>query len=264
MKNIFLHTFTIVILTLSSGIFAQNLRNVKVGIVYSEKTKQLIYPHNKDFYPIQDWELFFLNRKISYSVINDEQLDDNDFDFLDVLILPSVEVLSQNAKDNLREFLSDGKGLLIFGKIGTSDAEGRETFSNYLTELSNLSIRDLNTAGKTAEHHTIKKSSLLGRNITGDYDLLILNKFQPLAASVNGENVIQTGKYVLDSKNKNRTESTGIILSEQKSGRIAWFGFQFSQIIGNETQENTVEKAYFQLNRMAFTQSISIAQTLPG
>ena len=93
-------------LILVSTIFAQDLRNVKIGIVYSEKTKQLIYPQNKDFYPIQNWELFFLNRKISYTVINDEQLDDNDFDFLDLLILPSVEVLSENAKENLKIFLT--------------------------------------------------------------------------------------------------------------------------------------------------------------
>ncbi|MCH7774057.1 MAG: hypothetical protein IH784_06580 [Bacteroidetes bacterium] len=245
MNKIFLHTFPIIFLILVSAICAQDLRNVKIGIVYSEKTKQLIYPQNKDFYPIQDWELFFLNRKISYTVINDEQLDDNEFDFLDVLILPSVEVLSENAKENLQNFLNEGKGLLIFGKIGLYDKDGKKTYSNYLSELGGFSVNEFNTKGKIAERHTIQYSSVLGRNINVDNDLLILNQFQPLAADVTDKDIIQLGKYVLDSDNEKQTITSGIVLSEQNTGRIVWFGFQLSQIIGNKAQENTVEKLIF-------------------
>ena len=242
MNKIYLHTFPIIFLILVSAICAQDLRNVKIGIVHSAKTKQLIYPQNKDFYPIQGWELFFLNRKISYTVINDEQLDDYEFDFLDVLILPSVEVLSDDAKESLQNFLNEGKGLLIFGKIGFYDKDGKKTFSNYLSELGGFSVNELNTKGKIGERHTIQYSSVLGRNIAVDKDLLILNQFPPLAAEVIGKDIIQLGKYVLDSDNENQTITSGIVLSEQNTGRIVWFGFQLSQIIGNKSQENTVEK----------------------
>ena len=245
MNKIYLHTFPIIFLILVSAICAQDLRNVKIGIVHSAKTKQLIYPQNKDFYPIQGWELFFLNRKISYTVINDEQLDDYEFDFLDVLILPSVEVLSDDAKESLQNFLNEGKGLLIFGKIGFYDKDGRKTFSNYLSELGSFSINELNTDGKIAERHTIQYSSVLGRNIAVDKDLLILNQFPPLAAEVIGTDIIQLGKYVLDSDNEKQTITSGIVLSEQNTGRIVWFGFQLSQIIGNKAQEKTVEKLIF-------------------
>jgi len=242
MNKIYLHTFPIIFLILVSAICAQDLRNVKIGIVYSEKTKQLIYQQNKDFYPIQDWELFFLNRKISYTVINDEQLDDNGFDFLDLLILPSVEVLSENAKENLQNFLNEGKGLLIYGKIGIYDKDGKKTFSNYLSELGGFSINEFNTKGKMAERHTIRYSSVLGRNIAVDKDLLILNQFPPLAAEFIGKDIIQLGKYVSDSDNEKQSVNSGIVLSERNNGRIVWFGFQLSQIIRNKSQENTVEK----------------------
>jgi len=245
MNKIFLHTFPLIFLILVSAICAQDLSNVKIGIVYSEKTKQLIYPQNKDFYPIQGWELFFLNRKISYTVINDEQLDDYEFDFLDVLILPSVEVLSDDAKESLQNFLNEGKGLLIFGKIGFYDKDGKKTFSNYLSDLGGFSVNELNTKGKIGERHTIQYSSVLGRNIAVDKDLLILNQFQPLAVEIIGKHIIQLGKYVLDSDNEKQTENSGLILSERNKGRIVWFGFQLSQIIGNKSQENTVEKLIF-------------------
>jgi len=264
MKKIFLHTYPIIFLILASTIFAQDLKNVKIGIVHSEKTKQLIYPQNKDFYPIQDWELFFLNRKISYTVINDEQLDDNEFDFLDLLILPSVEVLSENAKENLKIFLTEGKGLLIFGKIGFYDKEGKKTFSNYLSELGSSTISELNTKGKIAERHTIQYSSVLGRNIAADNDLLILNQFPPLAAEVTGKDNTRLGKYFLDSDNEKQTVNSGIILSEKYNGRIVWFGFQLSQIIGNKTQENTVEKLIFNSIEWLSPNPFLMLKPLPG
>jgi hypothetical protein len=264
MNKIFLHTFPIIFLILVSLICAQDLRNVKIGIVYSEKTKQLIYPQNKDFYPIQDWELFFLNRKISYTVINDEQLDDNEFNFLDLLILPSVEVLSENAKENLQNFSNEGKGLLIFGKIGLYDKNGKKTYSNYLSELGSFSINELNTKGKIAERHTIQYSSVLGRNIALDNDLLILNQFQPLAAEVTDKDIIQLGKYVLDSENEKQTANSGIVLSERNTGRIVWFGFQLSQIIGDKSQENTVEKLIFNSIEWISPTPFLMLKPLPG
>ena len=264
MNKIFLHTFPIIFLILVSLICAQDLRNVKIGIVYSEKTKQLIYPQNKDFYPIQDWELFFLNRKISYTVINDEQLDDNGFDFLDLLILPSVEVLSEKAKENLQNFLNQGKGLLIFGKIGLYDKDGRKIYSNYLSELSGFIVNELNTKDKIVERHTIQYSSVLGRNIALGNDLLILNQFQPLAADVTDKDINQLGKYVLDIENEKQIAYSGIILSERNNGRIVWFGFQLSQIIGDNLQEKTVEKLIFNSIEWISSTPFLMLKTLPG
>ena len=264
MNKIFLYTFPIIYLILVSTIIAQDLKNVKIGIVHSEKTKQLIYPQTKDFYPIQDWELFFLSRKISYTVINDEHLDENEFDFLDLLILPSVEVLSENAKENLQKFLNEGKGLLIFGKIGFYDKDGKKTFSNYLSELGSFTISKLNTKGNIAERHTIQYSSVLGRNIAADNDLLILNQFPPLAAEVTGKDNTRLGKYFLDSDNEKQTVNSGIVLSEKYNGRIVWFGFQLSQIIGNKTQENTVEKLIFNSIEWLSPNPFFMIKPLPG
>jgi hypothetical protein len=264
MNKIFLHAFFIIFLILVSAICAQELRNVKIGIVYSEQTKQLVYPQNKDFYPIQDWELFFLNRKISYTVINDEQLEDNEFDFLDLLILPSVEVLSYNAKENLQNFLNEGKGLLILGKIGLYDKYKKKTYSNYLSELGGFSVNELNINGKIAERHTIQYSSVLGRDIVADNDFLILNQFQPLAVDVTDQDIIQLGKYVLDSDNEKQTTNSGIVLSERNNGRIVWFGFQLSQIIGDKSQENTVEKLIFNSIEWISPTPFLMLKPLPG
>jgi len=135
MKKLLLYTFFLLIILFSPEYFTQDLSEIKIGVVYSERTKSIIYPHDQKFYPIQDWELFFLSRKISYTVIKDEGLDDNDFEELDVLILPSVEILSKKASENLKEFLANGKGLFILGNFGTHDKEGEKNGGTTSTKL---------------------------------------------------------------------------------------------------------------------------------
>ncbi|RKY90767.1 MAG: hypothetical protein DRQ13_12205, partial [Ignavibacteriae bacterium] len=88
------YLIAIVSISLISSLYPQDLGNIKIGIVHSLLTKNLLYAEDQNFYPIQDWELFFLNRKISYEVFDDEGLDDYDFDEVDILILPSIEILS--------------------------------------------------------------------------------------------------------------------------------------------------------------------------
>lgn len=225
-------------------LFAQNLNEIKLGIVYSEQTKNLVYSEDKYFYPIQDWEIFFLNNKLSYTVINDEQLDDNDFDFLDVLILPSVEVLSESAEVNLKMFLDSGKGLLIFGKIGEYDTNGKRKYENFLQRNANFIYTELYTQQKISERHSIS-SSVLSRKLNVGTDLLILNNYNPLAVFSTSGNVNHTGEYILHDDKISSKEYSGIVQSDENPGRIIWFGFQLSQILGDKAQEKTVKQLIF-------------------
>lgn len=245
MKKIILHILLIILLDLASLVYAQELNDVKIGIVYSAKTKEMLYPQDKAFYPIQDWELFFLNRKISYTVITDEQLDDNDFDFLDVLILPSVELLSKNSVENLQEFLNDGNGLLIFGKTGIYNEEGEKNFAGFLQNSAGFNIKEINTKGEIAEGHSLPTSSVICRNIKFDKNLIILNQYKPLVVESESKDVKPIGEYVFNEKNKKQFTNSGIALSEKNNGRIVWFGFQLSQILGDKSQEKIIEKLIF-------------------
>ena len=164
----------------------------------------------------------------------------------------------------MQNFLNEGKGLLIFGKNGFYDKNGKKTFSNYLSELGSFSINELNNKGNIAERHTIQYSSVLGRNIAVDNDLLILNQFLPLTAEDIGKDNIRLGKYFLDNDNEKQTVNSGIVLSEKNNGRIVWFGFQLSQISGNKAQENTVEKLIFNSIEWLSPNPFLMLKPLPG
>ena len=132
-KIFFLLTFL-----LPSVIIAQNWSNYKITIVNSELTKQFLHQQNDLYNPIYDWEIFFLNHKIAYDVIDDTGLDDFDFRDTDVLVLPSVEVLSQDAMENLSEYLNLGGSAFILGKLGEFDELGRRMKSDFLFEISGI------------------------------------------------------------------------------------------------------------------------------
>ena len=124
------------ILVFPAVITAQITSDIKITIVNSDLTKKLFYQQNNLFNPIYDWEIFFLNHKVSYEVIDDTGLDDFDLIDTDVLILPSVEVLSQDAVEKLSEYLNLGGSAFILGKLGEFDELGRRMKSDFLFEIS--------------------------------------------------------------------------------------------------------------------------------
>jgi hypothetical protein len=237
----------IIILSVSlcTNSFSQNLSGINIGIVHSELTKKLIYPDNNNFYPIQNWELFFLNRKISYTVISDDDLENRELADLDVLILPSVEVLSQKASDKLNDFLHSGKGLLVFGKLGTYNQNRTRNKSDFLLKNSGFSYKELNTGDNISEFHTLNISSVIGRGFNYDDELQILNQYPPLVTENIGKNVKTCGQYILNDDIEKNGIKSSIVFSEKSNGRIAWIGFQLSQIGSTMTEGSIIEKLIF-------------------
>ena len=234
--NIFVFLFTV------SALLAQDVNDVKIGIVYSAETKQLLHKDDNNFYPIQDWELFFLNNKIHYTVYNDEQLNDYDFANEDVLILPSVEVLSGDAKQNLHHFLKSGKGILIFGELGGYDENGRKLSTDFIQDLANFTVSKLTANNIVAERHSIKANTFLNKGIPGDFSITILNRYQPLYA-VRERNVENMGNYIFPT-DENDLKS-GIIAAVKNIGRVLWFGFHLSQISVENQQKHLLAKIIF-------------------
>lgn len=230
---------------LSSICYSQNLSGIKIGIVHSEFTKQLIYPKDNTFYPIQDWEFFFLNRKISYKVISDDDLESNDLDDIDVLILPSVEVLSQKSIANLGNFLNSGKGLFVIGKLGEYNELGRKSDSKFLLNYAGFGYTDLVINNKISAVHTLNSPSVICKGLKYDNGLLILNSSAPLVAESISSNVKSIGYYNLNESSTRNENGSGIVFSEKGNGKVVWFGFRLSQIGNKKSAGSIVEKLIF-------------------
>jgi hypothetical protein len=208
----------------------QEINYINIGIVHSELTKQLLYKNDNEFYPILDWELLLLNKKISYSVIEDQDLNNFGFNEIDVLILPSVEILSDQALENLKEFLSIGKSIFIFGKLGSFDPQLKTRRPEALEILTGLKTEELSVENEISEQFFFN-SNFLTQDLNEESGYLILNKLNPLYAEEIPLKTNILGNYMLDgSKESNVNYSAGATAIENEKGKILWFGFQLSQV----------------------------------
>ena len=224
---------------LISSLYAQDLGNIKIGLVHSSLTKKLLHAEENSFYPVQDWELFFLNKKISYVVFDDDGLDDYDFDEVDILILPSIEILSDDGFENIQDFLKVGNGLFILGKLGVQDDDGNHRRNDLLQSLGGFHVSEFLDRDVYAKNHTLYANNFLTHNLQINSRLIVLNKYPLLYAEYNSGKIMKLGEYLNEdiSYEDHLVNKSGIVRIEKDNGRLLWFGFQLSQISVDDDTE---------------------------
>lgn len=242
MTNQFYKNISLCFLFLSSHLIisAQDFSDVKIAIVHSEKTKQLLHKNDNNFYPILDWELLLLNQKLTYEVFEDKDLDNYEFKNTNVLILPSVEILSDQAMLNIRDFINGGGNLLVLGKLGSFDWDVNLRATDALEYLSELQISALQIDNEISEYHSFNCLNALSQDFTDNFSFLIINQLTPFYAFQIPHNGKALGSYKLNNMHFN--SQSGIVAIEGEHSRILWFGFQLSQISSDKQESNLKDK----------------------
>ena len=233
------------ILVFPAVITAQITSDIKITIVNSDLTKKLFYQQNNLFNPIYDWEIFFLNHKVSYEVIDDSGLDDFDFKDTDVLILPSVEILSDDAKENLKEFLDLGGSVLILGRLGEFNQMGKEKETDFLYEISGIKANLLENQKSNSWHLNVNNSNILSKS-SSLKNLQVLNQFPVYyneARMMSNQILARFNETINESETS--TIYPAITSVEYGYGKIIWFGFQLSQISSSESEINPLNELIF-------------------
>jgi hypothetical protein len=219
------------------NISAQN----RIGLVYSANTKNIISPGQPS--ASDAWELYFMNNKIAYKIITDDDLEDNDLDDVDLLIFPNVQVLNEDQLSNIKDFLIEKKGIFILGNFGTYNDDGKMRSTSYLQSLTGFEAEEVRTDSKISLIHTLGGNSALTHNIEGGTKLLVSARPLPLAVSNPVVPVNYLGEYLLSGnfiKSDEQAVKHGAASLELRDGRIVWLGFGLEQLIGG-----SAEKAVF-------------------
>ena len=252
-------------LIVSSVSYSQELDDLKIGIVHSELTKQLLYKNDNNFYPIFDWEIFFLNLKISYDVIEDDELENYEFKDVDVLILPSVEILAESSIENIKDYLNEGGNLFILGALGTCSQNKNIRNTNALEFLTGLKTSKLPIGDRIAENHLVYASNFLTQDLDDKIQFLIMNRTVPLFASGIPDNSKILGSYQLDDYgNQDDEDYPGIVSIENKNSRILWFGFQISQVSKDEAAKKQFEEIILNVIRWLAGKPLAWINSFPS
>jgi hypothetical protein len=230
MLNKLFFQIIIFFVSLSSLLISQSQKDISVTIVHSEKTKQLIYKENNLFNPIYDWELFFLNNKFSYDVIDDDGLNNFDFIDTDVLILPSVEVLSDESAKNIKEYLKHGGGIFIIGQLGLYDESGGVRMNSILEDIFDITFNKLPIKKISSSVLEVEPSNLLSRSTNFNSDLLVLNRLTNYYCQNRTSEIRTLAKYKIHNVSEVVNDYPAIISGEKGNGKLIWFGFQLSQL----------------------------------
>jgi len=220
----------ILCLVFSTLLKSQSIGDISLTIVHSEKTKQMFYKENNLFNPIYDWEMFFLNNKFSYDVIDDDGLDNFDFRDSDVLILPSVEVLSDEAAENIKEYLKIGGGIFVIGQLGLYDESGRVRMKSILENIFGITLNTLPINKASSNKLEIEPSNTLSRSTNYNSDLLVLSQLTNYYSQNTSSELSILAKYDIQSLTEDVNDYPAIISGEQENGKLIWCGFQLSQL----------------------------------
>ncbi len=197
---------------------------MKIALIYPSSTKDVLYKTNPSYNPTEEWELFFLSQNYNYEVINDYDIDEIGSD-INVLVIPSMEVVSDDMIDVLNQLLEEGKGILLTGNFADFDEQGKKRTGNH-NNLTDFEIAKFNKDEQLSVNHFLNGNTPFSEGLKPGQKILL--SFKPLlyyARNISG-NARPEGSYMLSEY-----ELPGIVSEEVTNGRLLWLGFNLSQII---------------------------------
>jgi len=251
--------FLSLILSLSSAFYAQQIQ-IKIALVHSELSLNGNKSGNQP--PSTAWEYFFLNNKIKYDVILDDNISTGALSDYDLIILPETISLTDDAFENLTEFLNDGGNLWLLGNIGErnqNDKQREKSFSEFILGSEFMKIPSKNNF---AANLNFVMDELIVPNELLNSKLLLSFRRNIYATTAN-RNSFLLGYFESFDYSKYNNPTTGILATTFGRGRVLWFGFQIDQLIGKEDQKNFNLFFYSALNWLSNTPNVQL-NYLPG
>jgi hypothetical protein len=208
-----------------------------IAILYSGLTQaQSDEQSQKIIEAITSLELFFMQDKISYKVIYDDDLKSGIADDFDILILPSVETINETEFNSLQEFLTNGKSIINLGSQLRNPLNESNEFYNLqtlfgLSNLKKLESEDLSFI------HTLPLNIFWKSGTNDDGVLRISAKNHPLLIEAEKYDNFSSGFII--SKTENHLNRTSIIQGTIGNGRFLWTGFGINDLAGGK--EDNIE-----------------------
>lgn len=228
--NIFLFLiFLCGILISNNTIIAQP----KIAILYSELTAKFDDSNSsKVIDAITAWELFLMQDKIPYAVIYDDDLESGIDDEFDILILPSVNFISNEQLEELQKFLASGKSIICSGSKLFFQENILDEYQNLETlfGLSNIKTMD---SDNLSFSHSLTPNHLNQFSMYDDLIIQITNKNQVLFCEEVINNQSACGYILYDTVDNSNKSS--IIFGTVEGGRFLWTGFDLGDVIGGNS-----------------------------
>jgi hypothetical protein len=187
------------------------------------------------------WELFLVQNKFKYDVIDDSDLETISSSEFTMLILPAARCLSEDQIVSIRDFLTEGNSVLATWGLGVYNEKGEWKGWGNLEELFGAKFIAEIPQSDISKIHSIFGSTPLSSEIPAGFRLQFTTYDKPLEIKIQSGNTYPIG-YLLNSnipfEGKKETEyTTSAVYGGRGKGKFVWFGFEFSAIVGHKEHQ---------------------------
>ena len=212
----------------------------KIAILYSELTEQIDNSNsNKVIDAITAWELFLMQDKIPYAVIYDDDLESGIADEFDILILPTVNIISNGQMEELQNFLASGKSIISTGSKLFYQENILDEYQNIETLFGLSNIKHMDSYNLSFNHSLIP-NNLNQFRMYDDLILQITNRNQILLSEEINNKQSACGDIL--AENNLNSDNSSIIYGTVGSGKFLWAGFDLGDIIGGNSDLNSFKQ----------------------
>lgn len=207
------------------------LSQTRIAIYYSKLTENSDQFHSaKVINHITFLELLFMQNKIPYKVIYEDELEEDLEDDFDLLILPSVDLLSEEEFNSINSFVSNGKSIFIFkSKLEVYSENNYPLYQEGqgISGINSVEIEPSNLSAVQSYNYDV----IINENSKFDNKIILTLKNKLLASEINSSFFYSLGELKLQDKGKNLSS---IFIGKLNKGTIAWLGFNQDDVIGGE------------------------------
>ena len=179
---------------------------------------------------IQQWEYLLIGLQLPYVLISDSLFNESITDFLDVLVVPAPEALSDSSLQIVKKFVEEGGGLIASGYSGPPK-KNREADS-HLKEL--VGIKELVPMGMRSGKikQKLKGGHLIGRNLPIGFEMDLLSNQTAYVAYMDHGTAI--GPAIVSGELQ---PFTCMATNTYGEGRVVWMGFSPQDIPPSDEQQ---------------------------
>ncbi len=224
----------LIVVILAGLSFTQTVQinNPTIAVLYSGLSEKLNDSNSiKVIDTITAWELFLMQNKISYKVIYDEDIESGIDDDFDILILPSVNFISNDEFIELQNFLANGKSIISSGSKLAFASNDLNNFQNLQTLFGLSNIESIESPSISFQHSIIP-NFINQFKLYDDLVLQISNRNPALQSDYYQVNSYPYG-FILGENDLNSKKSS-IFYGSIGNGKYLWTGFDLTDIIGGE------------------------------
>lgn len=197
---------------------------------------------------INSWEKYLSYNKIKPERIDDKDLENGKFKKYQLIIMPGAKALSDNELLELRKYIEDGGSILTTGSFGTlNEKKEWRGWDFVMTVFGSNFTHEITPQKARSKYHTLRGNTPLTAGIPAGYPLKLTTVDNPICLEVMEPRVNQAStwynfRYEEGLVEEGIKKNAGIIYGTYGKGRFVWYGFEITNIVGENEDYGYFEK----------------------